>query len=58
MFTFIFKKQKDLKEVAEKQLRENISSIISLRDYDEGKKDISTSDIERRLPDIRVASQS
>ena len=51
------KKNKDIKKVAEKQLRENISSMISLRDYDTGKKDISTTDIERRLSDIRATTR-
>jgi hypothetical protein len=42
-------------QVAKKQLEENIGVIKSLRDYDEGKKDISTADIERRVPNLRVA---
>ena len=50
MFNIFKKKNKDLKEVAEKQLNKNISVIESLRDYDTGKKDISTRIIERRLP--------
>jgi len=56
MFGFLFKKKekKDIKKVAEKQLEENKAVIESLRDYDTGKKDISTGDIERRLPDIRI----
>lgn len=63
MFGFFRKKNKpsqqshsggELQEVTEKQLKENMPAIESLRDYDTGKKDISTSDIERRLPDIRV----
>ena len=48
-------KKNDIKAVAERQLSENMSSIVSLKEYDEGKKDISTTDIERSLPNIRVA---
>ena len=44
-------------EVAEQQLQKNRSIIESLRDYDTGKKNISTRDVERRLRDIRVAPQ-
>ena len=51
----LFKKKPDVKKVAEEQLKENMSSIISLRDYDEGKKDIPTTELEKRLPDIRVS---
>ena len=57
MFNFLKKKDEiDINKVAEKQLEENVSIIKSLRDYDEGKKDISTADIEKRLPNIRVTS--
>ena len=62
MFGRFFKQNKDKKDqnevmkVAEKQLKENRAIIESLRDYDIGKKDISTADIEKRLPDIRTAS--
>lgn len=60
MMTYIknlFRKKdsSDIKEVAEKQLQENIGVIKSLRDYDEGRKEISTTNIETRLPDIRTA---
>jgi hypothetical protein len=51
-------KDKDLQKVAEKQLKENFGVIKSLRDYDEGKKDISTAELERRMPNIRVASKA
>ncbi len=40
-------------KVAEKQLSQNLSTIRSLKDYDAGKKDISTADIERRVLGIR-----
>ena len=43
-----------IKKVAERQLRMNEDVIKSLRDHDEGKKTISTSNIERRLPSVRV----
>lgn len=49
-------KDTDLEKVAEKQLQKNIHVIESLRDYDAGKKDISTRKAEERLPGVRVAS--
>lgn len=54
----LFKKNinKDLKSVAEKELKENIEVFESLRDYDQGKKDISTSKIERNLRDLETTT--
>lgn len=54
----LFKRRKeaDIKEVVERQLRKNAQVIESLRDYDAGKKDISTRTAEERLPDIRIAA--
>lgn len=59
IFSFWKSKQNnpDLKAVTEKQLSKNIEVIKSLRDYDEGKKDISTSTIQKYLPRVRVASR-
>ena len=54
MFRFWRKGNKTISEVTEKQLKKNERVIKSLRDHDEGKKDISTTAVERRLPDIRV----
>ena len=54
MFRFWKKGNRTIKEVAEKQLKKNERVIKSLRDHDEGKKEISTSNIERRLPSVRV----
>ena len=48
-------KKTRIEKVAEQQLKKNVHVIESLRDYDTGKKDISTRDLERRMPDIRVA---
>lgn len=56
MFSFLRKKNKDIKKVAEEQLQKHIEVLQSLKDYDSGKKDISTSDIERHLPNIRLAT--
>jgi hypothetical protein len=57
MFRFLQKNKKaNIEKVAKKQLKKNVRVIESLRDYDQGKKDISTANIERRLPRIRVAS--
>ena len=50
------KKDTDLRKVAEKQLQKNVHVLESLRDYDAGKKDISTRTAEERLPSVRVAS--
>lgn len=44
-----------IKSVINKQLDKNIKAVESLHDYDQGKKDISTLNIERNLPNIRVA---
>ena len=58
MFKIFTRKNKEnqIQQVAEKQLKKNVGVIESLRDYDAGKKDISTDTAKRRLPDIRVAS--
>jgi hypothetical protein len=59
IFNFLKKyRNRNLTKVAEQQLKENAAVITSLRDYDEGKKDISTAHLEKRLPGIRVASQA
>lgn len=50
----ILKKYK-IKIVAKKALKSNSEVIRSLKQYDEGKKKISTSGLEKRLPNIRVA---
>lgn len=44
-------------DVAKSELEKNIEAIKSLRDYDEGKKDISTDDIERRMRDLQATPQ-
>jgi hypothetical protein len=57
MFTFPKKaKKKNLQDVAKKQLKKTMPVLESLRDYDAGKKDISTRTAQQRLPNIRVAS--
>ena len=57
-FTFWKSKKNtpDLSAVTEKQLSKNIEVIKSLQDYDEGEKDISTSNVQKYLPRIRVTS--
>ena len=52
----LFRSKKDLKSVANKQLKENKAVLESLRDYDEGKKEISTANVKRHLPNIRTTS--
>lgn len=48
-------KKQDIEKIAEKELRENFDVIESLRKYDRGEKNISTAELKRRLPRIRVA---
>lgn len=48
------KEKDDIQKVAEKQLKKNMTTIESLRDYDAGKKDISIRTAEKRLPHIRI----
>lgn len=47
----------DLKAVTEKQLDKNIEVIESLRDYDQGKKNISTDKVQEYLPSVRITTQ-
>ncbi|MCK5095757.1 MAG: hypothetical protein KAR24_00150 [Candidatus Pacebacteria bacterium] len=56
IFGFLKKNKKDFKAVAERQLIENASVLKSLRDHDEGKKEISTTDVKKRLPNIQTTS--
>lgn len=59
MFAFLKKTDSEsqkLLKTAKQALEANRGVIESLRDYDAGKKDISTDTAERRLPNIRVAS--
>ncbi|MEK7095215.1 MAG: hypothetical protein AAB917_00980 [Patescibacteria group bacterium] len=56
IFNKTIRAEKKFKKVAEEQLDENVVIMESLRDYDEGKKHISTSKLETRLPNIRVTS--
>jgi len=58
MFSFLGlkKNRKDFNSVAKKQLSKNKGVLESLRDYDEGKKKISTTNVRKRMPDIRTTS--
>lgn len=47
---------KDFRLLVKKELKDNEAVIQSLRDYDAGKKEISTADIRRNLQSIRSAS--
>jgi hypothetical protein len=58
IFKFFSNKDKAFGKVAEQQLDKNMEVIKSLRDYDEGKKDISTRELERSLPNIRITSKA
>lgn len=50
--TGLTRSQSDIEQIAAKQLDQNRAVIESLRDYDEGKKDISTAAVERHLRSI------
>jgi len=50
------KQNKDVSKIAERELSENKKVIESLRDYDEGKKDISTDEVRGRIPRVRTPS--
>lgn len=58
IFSYMRKKlvSQSVTDIAKEQLEKNRAAIESLRDYDEGKKDISTTDVERRLRDIQAAA--
>jgi hypothetical protein len=45
---------KNINKIAEKELRENFSAIKSLKDYDQGKKQISTNRVADRLQDLQT----
>lgn len=47
------KNKKNFNSVAKKQLRENREVLKSLREYDEGKKEISTANVRKHLQCIR-----
>lgn len=57
MFNFLKQKNNDrrFKAIAKKQLRANKDVLRSLRDYDEGKKKISTVNVKRHLSNIQTA---
>lgn len=59
MFKFFFlkKNKKDFESIAEKQLVKNTTVLESLRDYDEGKKEISTTNVRKRLQNIQTTTQ-
>ncbi|QQS20498.1 MAG: hypothetical protein IPL87_02895 [Candidatus Moraniibacteriota bacterium] len=50
------KADREFRSVLERQFAEKKSILESLRDYDAGKKNISTAHLEKRLSGIRDAS--
>jgi hypothetical protein len=48
--------QNDVKDVARRQLRKNRAVLESLREYDEGKKEIPTADVRKHLPNLQSPS--
>jgi hypothetical protein len=55
MFKKLFaKKNKNINKIAEKELRENLSVLKSLKDYDQGKKEISTNRVADRMHDLQA----
>lgn len=49
-------KNTDIQKVAKRELKENKKVLESLRDYDEGKKEIPTTNIKRRLSGVQTTS--
>ena len=55
MFNFLKrKKNKNIEEIAKQELEENRGVFESFRDYDEGKKDISTDNVEERFTRVQT----
>ncbi|MBP6942987.1 MAG: hypothetical protein KBB55_03005 [Candidatus Buchananbacteria bacterium] len=48
------KKPKSFEQALENALKKTEEARLSLRDYDEGKKEISTEHIEKRFPNIKI----
>jgi hypothetical protein len=58
MFRFFNKQKKnnkDFQTVAKRQLKANETVLKSLRDYDEGKKEISTANVRKHLQHIQAS---
>lgn len=59
MFRYFKKSKKtgenaeSIKEIAEREMKKNAEVLKSLRDYDTGKKNISTRDLQRRVRNIQ-----
>ena len=51
------KSENNIEAVIEKQLAKNIEVIKSLRDYDDGKKDISITNVIKHFPNIKITSE-
>tara|TARA_Y100001935_G_C16982152_1_gene349355 strand:- start:311 stop:490 length:180 start_codon:yes stop_codon:yes gene_type:complete len=51
---FFTKNNTHIREVAEKELRDNFSVLKSLQDYDQGKKEISTDNVADRMRDLQT----
>lgn len=55
MFTGFWKKRNNnINKIAKKELRENLSVLESLKDYDQGKKEISTTKVADRMRDLQT----
>lgn len=61
MFKFLMWRKKEnsngIKKIAKEELEKNRAVLESLRDYDQGKKEISTTNVKRHLRDIQHSAQ-
>ena len=56
-FLRLKKKTRNLEIITKEQLAKNMEVIKSLRDYDQGKKDIPTHNVQKHLPRVRVTDE-
>lgn len=54
MWNFLTKKRGSVKTIARDELNKNRAILESLRDYDAGKKDISTTNVRKHLRDLQT----
>lgn len=57
MFKFWAKPTKNIRTIVKEQLKQNRAVFESLRDYDAGKKEISTTNIRKHLRNLQNTPQ-
>jgi hypothetical protein len=55
MFRNLFRKKKNIDVIAKRELRANFDVIQSLKEYDQGKKTISTDRVSGRMQDLQTS---